>query len=160
MKRKKISVEERNYFCFVALPKCIATDRPSLPELRIAQEKGNMIFVITSQNPPTTPKQVDNFIDGFLFGCEVPRSEYITVFFNDTNLIQVDAQVRVVEKFRNFKFPDKIKVYTTLAKGRKANLLSEFLKIEAKKEPEEIGKIEKLEISDIPTQEKEDGTGV
>lgn len=122
------------FFNFTAMPKCETTSRPTANDIKAIKDKGRMLFVIVKGNPPVDPKQVDMFIDGFLAGCEVDRSEHMAIFFNDTDLSQEDAQLKFAEKYRGLKFPDTINGYTTLATGKKGNLLSEFIGTQPKKE--------------------------
>jgi hypothetical protein len=116
------------------MPKCVVCDRPTQSDLNFVKEKGRMLFVIIKGFPPEDAKQVDMFIDGFLAGCEVERSEIMAIFFNDTDLSQEDARLKFTEKYRNLKFPEVVDGYTTVATGKKGNLLSKFLGCPAKEE--------------------------
>lgn len=121
------------YFSFTAMPKCMTAERPNSYELKKAEEANSILFVIYNGDAPVTPAQVDMFIDGYLAGCEVKRSPHMAIFFNDTNLSASDARLKFIEKYKNLKFPATIDGYTTIATGKKGNLISSFLGIPSKK---------------------------
>lgn len=123
-------MDKKIQFDFTALPKCMVTDRPTSAEIEVASATGRMLFVILTCPIPEA-KKIDLFMDGFLAGSGVPRSEYMAIFFNDTGLSQEEAQEKFMEKYKSMKFPESISGYTTLATKKKPNRLSEFLKIAA-----------------------------
>jgi len=121
--------DPKHTFDFTALPKCQVTDRPTPTDIEYAKKNGRMVFVIIKGEPPA---DVDTFVDGFLAGCEVERSEYMVIFFNDTDLKSEDARLKFSEKYRNLRFPDRISGNTSLATKAKGNRLSNFLCIPVK----------------------------
>ena len=133
--------DQKAFFSFTAMPKCMVSDRPYAGDLATAKAKGSLLFIILNGIPPADPKKLDVFISGYLTGCEVGRSEHMAIYFNDTELPQGVAQLKFAEKYKTLKYPDVINGYTTLATGKKANLLSEFLgtKLEKKVEPNGTG---------------------
>lgn len=131
------SAKPMTRFNFTALPRCVVTEKPMPCMLKQVEMHGRMIFVIIDKVPD--PRKTDTFIDGFLSGCGMERSEYISMFFNDTGYPFKEAQDMFEEKYKNMKFPECIEGYTTVAKNRSPNLLSSFLgKKPVEKQPEAV----------------------
>lgn len=112
-------------FHFTPLPRCVVTERPMPCMMKGIEAGDRMIFVIIDKVPDVG--KTDSFIDGFLSGCGVGRSMYISMFFNDTGYSYKEAQDMFEEKYKNMKINESISGYTTVARNRSPNLLSSFI---------------------------------
>ncbi len=136
------------HFEFTTPPKAMVTDRPTKDELEIAKDQSRMLFVIIPDLPVSQDKKnIDMFVDGYLVGCGISRSAYMTIFFNDTGLEYEEVREQFLIKYKNMKFPNGIRGYTTLASGKFGNLLSSF-----------IGKPISRPVVEAPTEEKLDNS--
>ena len=114
-------------FTFAAIPKCMVTDRPTASDIDFVTKTNRMLFVIVPDLPISQEKTLDLFIDGFLAGCGVSRSERMTIFFNDTDRKYDVIEEEFINKYKKMSFPESISGYTTVATGKKGNMLSSFL---------------------------------
>ena len=119
-------MSDKYLFNFTPLPKCIVSDHPAPGELDMAKSSGRMLYVLLTMTIPE-PRKLDNFIDGYLAGCGVERSEYMAIFFNDTGLPHNEAKAKFIDKYKKLKFPDGIQGSTALAANKSPNLISSFL---------------------------------